>query len=198
MMAAFSRSKKPMRPISFDSEIAAPGSSLRMISAARSSIVEFMGEKIDEIATDRSPFVLNPRAASATAPSSRGAISRPSNSWPPSTICTLSPNVAASSVGQSVKGGRPHAAGSARRTTPTGKSRLRSTKAFVKWVVPIITASMADTVVPESASTISSALTIPPMTSGVVGVLPVARTLIPSIRAASVLVPPTSIPIRMF
>ena len=49
-MAAFSRSSKPMRPISLDSVILASGMTERTISALCSSKVALTGENTDEIA----------------------------------------------------------------------------------------------------------------------------------------------------
>lgn len=83
-------------------------------------------------------------------------------------------------------------AGRPSRTTATGSSRAASTSAFTKWVVPIITAEVS-----TAPSAVIAAAT-PEVTSAVVGDLTAASTspLSPS-RAASVLVPPTSIPMRI-
>ncbi len=101
------------------------------------------------------------------------------------------------SSGQSTIGGRTLVAGKPSRTAATGVSRRRSTIALVKCVVPIITVAMESGETPASAKTAWRAAVIPEVTSGVVGVLCQARTFVPSIKTASVLVPPTSIPIRM-
>src|SRR5437867_6050868 len=81
------------------------------------------------------------------------------------------------------------------RTAATRVSPRRCTTALVKCVVPIITAptfAAAGAVASRSAS----ARVTPPVTSAVVGVFTAAATRSPSRKTASVLVPPTSIPIR--
>ena len=99
------------------------------------------------------------------------------------------------SSGQSTIGGSEAVAGSPRRTAAVGARSRRCTTALVKWVVPIITTSMASGFIPEAASTEFSAATTPDITSAVVASLTPARTLVPSMTTASVLVPPTSMPI---
>jgi hypothetical protein len=64
-------------------------------------------------------------------------------------------------------------------------------------VVPIITAVIAVGDVSAMASTRRRTALIPVLTSAVVGDLHAARITAPSINAASVFVPPTSMPIRM-
>ena len=88
-------------------------------------------------------------------------------------------------------------AGSASRTAAVSSRRRRSTTAFVKWVVPIITAVTWSGGQAPLASTCSSAETMPELTFAVVGVLCVATTDAPSISTASVFVPPTSTPMRI-
>ena len=103
--------------------------------------------------------------------------------------------MAARSSGQSVSGGIAAVDGSASRITPTGSRPLRSSTAFVKCVVPIMTASMSRAGAARGASTAPIALTIPPVTSAVVGVLCEATTSPSTTTTASVFVPPTSTPI---
>ena len=83
----------------------------------------------------------------------------------------------------------PHGRGS-------GASR-RCTTALVKCVVPIITTSTVSAAMPEVASTSESAAATPLITSGVVAAFTPATTTSPSISTASVLVPPTSMPMRI-
>src|SRR5580698_8112892 len=79
--------------------------------------------------------------------------------------------------------------------TPTSMRFLPSTKAFVKWVVPIMTHRMSAAATPELRKTSPIALRMPSLTFAVVGDLHDAISSDPFIRAASVLVPPTSMPI---
>ena len=102
------------------------------------------------------------------------------------------------SSGQSTIGGKQTVAGKPRRIQAVGVRCLRSTTAFVKWVVPIITPSMVAVSMPESAMTLRRAVAIPSDTFAVVGVLVELTTVVPSINTASVFVPPTSIPILIF
>ncbi len=78
MMAAFSRSMIPIRPIRLDSVTAICGASCAMICAARSSIAALTGENSPQIAAHVSPSAFIWRAASATARSSSGELIRPS------------------------------------------------------------------------------------------------------------------------
>ena len=71
---------------------------------------------------------------------SSGEISRPSNSWPPWQRWTWPPSAARSSSGQSTIGGSAAVAGSPSRIAAGRRQPPRSTTAFVKCVVPIITA----------------------------------------------------------
>ena len=80
MMAAFSRSISPMRPISPDRVSSVSGASFRMISAIRRSISELIGVKTAERTADLMPLAFMSLAPSITAFSSSGAIVRPSNS----------------------------------------------------------------------------------------------------------------------
>jgi hypothetical protein len=67
----------------------------------------------------------------------------------------------------------------------------------MKCVVPIITAWTSAGGNGCWACSPSSAVTMPEVTSGVVAALTAASTRSPSMSTASVLVPPTSIPIRI-
>ena len=83
MIVAFSRSSRPIRPISCESEIAAPGSSSAITAAASCSASALTGEKTDEIATVEIPFAAKSAAARRSSSGSTAEIRRPSNSWPP-------------------------------------------------------------------------------------------------------------------
>ena len=78
----------------------------------------------------------------------------------------------------------------------TGERCFRSTIAFVKCVVPIITDAISPVARPDWLRTLEIAVVMPLVTSSVVGVFSFAMTLRPSIKTASVLVPPTSTPTR--
>ena len=100
------------------------------------------------------------------------------------------------SSGQSTRGGRSWVAGRDKRMTAVGDRLRRSSRALVKWVVPTITAS---TCAPRGfwASSSVTAAIMPEVTSGVVGDLAAPASCAPSIRTASVLVPPTSTPMNI-
>src|SRR5215471_5876041 len=136
------------------------------------------------------------RAAARTPAVSSGTRGRPSNSWPPSSM-TISPRTsAARSSGQSTNGSSDAPEGNPIRIAATRVRSRRWTTAFVKWVVPIITASTAAGA--PACNSLRSASVTPEVTSRVVGVLTAWTTRASSSRTASVLVPPTSIPIRRF
>ena len=80
MIVEFSRGSRPNCPNSQERETAMSGTSFLMISAARRSMSPFTGENTDVTAAACRPAARIARAASATALSSSGAISRPSNS----------------------------------------------------------------------------------------------------------------------
>ncbi len=80
IIVAFSRSRKPMRPMLLDRVIWASGHSARTIAAAFSSMAELMGAKTEVMATARSPASRIRRAAARTLPASKGEMTRPSNS----------------------------------------------------------------------------------------------------------------------
>src|SRR5271157_5738724 len=102
----------------------------------------------------------------------------------------------ASSSGQSQNGGSEALAGSPMRTAATRARSRRWTTALTKCVVPITTPSMAARATSGWPASSPSAVTMPAVTSGVVGVLTACTTRPSSSSTASVLVPPTSMPIR--
>ena len=79
-MAAFSRSSRPIRPISLDLVMKASGTSAESIAAASPSISGFTGENTDETAIALIPLVLISAAAALISSGSNFEISRPSNS----------------------------------------------------------------------------------------------------------------------
>ncbi len=197
MIAAFSRSSRPIRPISADSVICVPGSASARISPARFSNSFETGENTDDTATDLIPLAAICAAIPRNSASSSGEITRPSNSLPPCARYQWLPSTSRRSAGQSTIGGRLCVAGRHSRTVATCARSRRCTTALVKCVVPIITTSTLSAVVLAAASTSRSALTTPVITSPLVAAFTPATTVLPSISTASVFVPPTSIPIRI-
>ena len=140
MIVAFSRSSRPIRPISWERLIIVPGSSADTISAACCSSSLFTGEKTDETATDRMPRSPISAAKRCNSFGSSGEIWRPSNSCPPCPRNQWFPSASRSRSGQSTIGGSACVAGRPSRMQAVGIRRFASTTAFVKCVVPIITA----------------------------------------------------------
>ena len=148
MIVAFSRSSRPIRPISCEREIAAPGSSCAITAAASCSASAFTGEKTDEIATVRIPFAAKSAAARFS------SFGRPRDPASVELVAAVAEaHVAAEPLAQ---GSRPrdHRRQRLRRRqpkpiTPVGASRRASTTAFVKCVVPIITACTRETATPD-------------------------------------------------
>ena len=100
----------------------------------------------------RIPFAAKSAAARFSSSGSTAEIRRPSNSWPPWQMRTSPPSASRSAVGHATIGGSASVAGSPSRITPVGASRRASTTAFVKCVVPIITACTRDTATPEDST----------------------------------------------
>ena len=198
MIVAFSRSSRPTRPISCDSEIGTSGpSSSATISAARCSNSVLTGEKTELIATERTPCAAMSAQWRRSSSGSSAEMGLPSNSWPPCARYARPAMAATRRCGQSTIGGSDAVAGSPRRSAAVGASRRASTSALMKCVVPIMTAATSDGANGCSACSASSAVTMPDVTSGVVAALTAPSRRAPSISTASVLVPPTSIPILM-
>ena len=191
-----------MRPRSDEQVMTASGITLATSSAARRSWVGSSGEKIAEMPTDFRPAAFISSAALVTAASSSGMKGRPSYSWPPSTIHTPPRTSAARSSGQSQNGGSEAEAGMPSLSAATLVRERRCTTALMKCVVPIITPSSFFSAPPASfrtpvADRLFSELRMPVVTSSLVGALTAPETLPSSIRTASVLVPPTSMPMRL-
>src|SRR5215467_4418528 len=133
----------------------------------------------------------------ASASVSSGDRSRPSNSMPPSTISAPTDTASARSFGHSNIGRMLCVAGPPSLTTATRRSFLRSSTAFVAWVVPSMTWVIRSGSTPRAFRTVSMAAVMPPVMSGVHGTLALAITRsAESMMTASVLVPPTSMPRR--
>src|SRR5882762_2995964 len=102
----------------------------------------------------------------------------------------------ARSCGQSQNGGSEALAGSPMRTAATRERSRRWTTALTKCVVPITTPSIMPRPISGWRASCESAATMPAVTSAVVGVLTACTRCPSSSSTASVLVPPTSMPIR--
>lgn len=100
---------------------------------------------------------------------SNSAIKRPSNSYPPETIMDATSIFSLMSFGQLVNGGIAVVAGFPILITPTLSKRLRSTMAFVQWVVPSMAYFIALLSTLLSLTTFAIASMIPLSTSLVVG-----------------------------
>src|SRR5258708_3983968 len=103
----------------------------------------------------------------------------------------------ARSGGQSQKGGNEAPVGRPMRIAATRASPRRCTTALTKCVVPITTPSIAPLATAGWRPRRSSAVTMPSVTSAVVGVFTACTMLPSSSSTASVLVPPTSMPMRL-
>src|SRR5215475_2682149 len=195
-MVAFSRSSRPSEPISWLSETWISPSSRLTMSAASSSC---RGE------TGANTLVMTmPWAAPPTSPRNRARVSvsngdrsRPSNSMPPSTIVVPTEMVSVRSRGHPNIGRTLRVAGPPILITATRRRFRRSSTALVAWVVPSMTWLICRGSAPGVCRTLSIALVIPPVMSGVHGTLALAMTRSAgSMITASVLVPPTSMPRR--
>ena len=114
---------------------------------------------------------------------------------PPPTIVAAPKTAVRRRSGQAEKGGIPRAAGNPIRRAATLCRSRACTNALVKCVVPIMTAWTLAAFAPVSFSSASIAALMPELTSRDVGRLTAATVSRPSIRTASVFVPPTSTPI---
>ncbi len=195
-MVAFSRSSRPSEPISWLSETWTSPSSRLTISPASSSCRGETGAKTLVIATPSAVPATSPRNR-AIASVSSGDRSRPSNSMPPSTITAPAEIASVRSGGQPNMGRMLCVAGPPIRMTAIRRSFLRSSTAFVAWVVPSMTWVIRCGSASGARSTVSIAVVIPRVMSGVPGTLALAITRsAASMITASVLVPPTSMPRR--
>src|SRR5215471_14476140 len=195
-MVAFSRSSRPIEPISWLSETWISPSSRLTISAASSSC---RGETGANTLVMTMPWAAPPTSPRnrAMASVSRGDMSRPSNSMPPSTIVVPTEMASVRSRGHPNMGRTLRVAGPPILITATRRRFRRSSTALVAWVVPSMTWLIRRGSAPGTCRTLSIALVIPPVMSGVHGTLALAMTRSAgSMITASVLVPPTSMPRR--
>src|SRR5215470_7767575 len=195
-MVAFSRSSRPIEPISWLSETCVSPSSRLTISAASSSC---RGETGANTLVITMPWAAPPTwpRNRAMASVSRGDMSRPSNSMPPSTIVVPTEMASVRSRGHPNIGRTLRVAGPPILMTATRRSFRRSSTALVACVVPSMTWLIRCGSAPGACKTRSIAVVIPPVMSGVHGTLALAMTRSAgSMITASVLVPPTSIPRR--
>src|SRR5499433_1329491 len=195
-IVAFSRSSRPIVPISWLSETWISPSSRLTISAASSSC---RGETGANTLVMTMPWAATPTLPRnrAMASVSRGDRSRPSNSMPPSTIVVPTEMVSVRSRGHPNIGRTLRVAGPPILITATRRRFRRSSTALVAWVVPSMTWLIRCGSAPGARSTVSIALVIPPVMSGVHGTLALAMTRSArSMITASVLVPPTWMPRR--
>src|SRR5215475_14310609 len=195
-MVAFSRSSRPIVPISWLSETWISPSSRLTISAASNSC---RGETGANTLVMTMPWAAPPTSPRnrAMASVSRGDSSRPSNSMPPSTTAVPTEMASVRSPGHPNIGRTLRVAGPPILITATRRRFRRSSTALVAWVVPSMTWVIRRGSAPGARSTVSIAAVIPPVISGVHGTLALAMTRSAgSMITASVLVPPTSMPRR--
>ena len=159
-MVAFSRSMRPIEPISLEMDTCTSSpSTSRAISAARSSSSLRTVENTHDTATASTrPFT--PAKKARHAASSNTARRLPSYSKPPS-MMVESTHTAAMSSAQSTMGGMPTVAGAPMRRMAMGARPLRSTMAFVHWVVPSMACPMSARSTPLCSSTASTAPMMP-------------------------------------
>ncbi len=194
--AAFSRSSSPMRPSRCERVIGDVGALLADNSAR---LFLAGGVQRREDGRDRDRAGSRRRGSAGPPPACRAcrrgrAGGRRTRGRPPASPPRARTSSARSS-GQSTKGGSEAPEGRPMRTAATRPRSRRWTTALVKWVVPIIAASASRAPGARSTSP-ARARVMPVVTSGVVGVFTAAATVSSSRSTASVLVPPTSMPMR--
>ena len=195
-MVAFSRSSRPSDPTWWlrDTGNASPSSEVRT-SRARSSCSLVAGLKAADTAMARHPAATTSAAKRRAASVSSGAISAPVYSLPPSMMAETPMTMSRMSEGQAAPGLTPNEDGAARRSTPTVSRPRRWMMALVGWVVPSM--ALATRLLSTPWSTSLSDSRMPSMGSGVVATLTALITEpSASMTTASVLVPPTSMPMR--
>ena len=160
-MVAFSRSMRPMEPISLETEMctSSPMTS-RQRAAASSSWSLRTVENTPEMAMDLTPLAFMSRKKARAASRSKGASSLPSYSKPPP--MTAQPTqICRMSSAQSTMGGMPRVAGAPSRRIPMGARFLRSTMALVHWVVPSMACLIWPRSTPDTARTVRRAARMP-------------------------------------
>ena len=160
-IVAFSRSIRPMEPISLETEIwtSSPRISRQRAAASRSWSLRTV-EKTQEMAMDFTPFSPMSRKKAAAASRSKGASSLPSYSKPPPTTA-LPAQMTCRSSAQSTMGRMPRLAGAPMRRMPKGARCFRSTMALVHWVVPSMAWRIWLRSTPETSSTRRTAPRMP-------------------------------------
>ena len=194
-MVAFSRSIRPIEPISLEMDTCTSGPiTSRHSFAASSSWSLRTVENTLEMAMDLTPFSRISWKKARAASRSKGASSLPSCSKPPPMIL-LPTAIPWISSAQSSMGRTAIVAGAPSRRMPMGARFFRSTMALVHWVVPSIAWRILVLSIPDTRSTSRTAQRIPSYTSPEVGYFISATTCkFSSMSTASVLVPPTSTP----
>ena len=184
-----------MRPRSRDRVTVASGHSSARIAPARSSQDGSSGEKIAATATDR---CRSPGSAARPGACRFHRTARSGGRRNRARLRASRPRrgPVRRDLRPITKRRQRAAAGNPMRIAATRASPCRCTTALTKWVVPITTASIAPRATAGCADSSPSAVTMPVVTSSVVGVLTAWTTRPSASRTASVLVPPTSIPIR--
>ena len=137
-IVAFSRSMRPIEPISLEIETwtSSPMTSRQSFAASSSWSLRTV-ENTQEMAIDLTPFAFISSKNAFAASASNGASSLPSYSKPPPMI-VLPTAIFWISSAQSTIGRMPVVAGAPMRRMPMGARFLRSTMAFVHCVVPSI------------------------------------------------------------
>ena len=132
-IAAFSLSMSPMIPISWDREmgISSPTTPLR-VSAAATSWSFLTGENCPVIEMASNFFSTTVLPISLSLEVSSRLNSRPSYSYPPSTVKYVPPTALFRSSGQSIMGSTPTPAGREILTAATFANRLLSTIALMQ------------------------------------------------------------------
>ena len=159
-MVAFSRSMRPMEPISLEMEVwtSSPITSRHSRAISNSWSLRMVENTLAMAMDCTFPFIRSRKARAAS--TSSGASSFPSNSKPPR-MTMESSTTAWMSSGQSTMGGMPVVAGAPMRIRPTFARCLRSTMALVHWVVPSMAWVISLRSTPEFCSTVRMARRIP-------------------------------------
>ena len=159
-MVAFSRSTRPIEPISLEMEMrtSSPSTSRAMAAAASSSSLRTPANT--QLMATESTLPFTPSKKARHAASSKSAKRLPSNSKPPP-IMAVSTATAEISSDQSTMGGMPTEAGAPIRRMAMGAKPLRSTMALVHCVVPSIACLMSLRSMFAWASTASTAPMMP-------------------------------------
>ena len=160
-IVAFSRSIRPIEPISLEMETwTSSPITWRQSLAASSSWSLRTVEKTQDTAMDFTPFSFMSVKNFSASSRSNGASSLPSYSKPPP-MMTLPAAILRMSSAQSTIGRMPVEAGAPMRKMPIGARFLRSTMAFVHCVVPSIAWLICFGSTPDLSSTVRMAPRMP-------------------------------------